>query len=59
MKKGFKKRLHPIKSLFSRGDDATKTLGQAAKGGWAATRGFKKPNTKKFNDSGKFSQADY
>lgn len=38
---------------------AIKTLGAAAKGGWAATRGFLQPKQGKYDDSGKYSQSEY
>jgi hypothetical protein len=58
-KRGRKRRIHPIKAIFSEGDNAAKQLGAAAKGGWAATRGFLQPKQEKYDDSGKYSHSDY
>jgi len=48
-----------VKQQKSQKVSATKTLGAAAKGGWAATRGFLQPKQEKYDDSGKYSHSDY
>jgi len=58
-RKGRRRKIHPIKAIFTEGENAVEHLGTAAKGGWAATRGFLKPKQGKYDDSGKYSHSDY
>jgi hypothetical protein len=58
-RRGRRRRIHPIKAIFTEGENAVGHLGAAAKGGWAATKGFIKPKQGKYDDSGKYSQTDY
>lgn len=48
-----------IQRIFDQGENAINHLGAAAKGGWAATRGFLQPKKEKYDDSGKYSQSEY